>query len=367
MALAAIALVAAVLVAEIVATVHYHWRDRDDYTYHFGVPWWSFRSNRCFQNNEITAGKLFYTDHSGYRVPGPERSGAITYSMCIVGASNMSGLRLCYADSISGRLEQALGSPILNLSAIGYDSDQGLWQLRRALDSGDYPALRVALISFGINDVGHWADNPALGGTALFIHRLRLLSYVATELVVKPTRRQLRQHCATYLPRVPLHRFKQNLIEMERLCAARGITPIFLMDPLVYYPVLDSAAIQDILRNYYILRPDILRTDSTAERDIRLLLNAQDFGLETLHPIIDPEKLEWKHYEAVMRLKPLFFDTNAVVQRAIRELHVSDQELFQPGYQTLGRVYPDHCHLNALGWRIVARELATFLRANGAV
>jgi lysophospholipase L1-like esterase len=327
--------------------------DTSDFEYLIRAPYWRLKRSHVLGEPELTGGRSICTDRNGLRVARPGEEAPADARVGLLGASNLFGFRLDYEKTLAGLLEQRLGEPVLNLSAIGYDSAQGLRCLEQNLERGIGRRLRVLVVSFGVNDVGHSPDWITHGLVNRLVWSGYARSYAAWYFVSRHYFAWVRRRSREYQPRVGLEAFRRNIEGIAAVCRAAGITPLFMPDPVPYH-----ARIRTFRPRVMSWHPRLLSALNEGDRHDRLYRCAVEAGLQRWFPSCDPEKVIWLEYEAALLGRAETFDINRELERRLGG--GDPRPAFLPGYVAPGvpEPYPDHTHLSGEGWRLVVGPLS---------
>lgn len=327
--------------------------------HHWDMPFWSYQPNCSILYPVLTGPHTIYTEENGYRVAAPDYQIPKTTRIGMVGASNGSGYMLAYENSIVGNLEKILNEPIANASVIGYDTCQILYSLKKIIER--FPALEIILISANINDVQHVPHHENSGSLALLGYRATMLSIRFGKILVQQPIANYLIEKKTYSPRVPIDLLVKNLADMENLCRAKGITPIFMTDPLPFHEKYQEVKWLNAL-NEMKLDPTVLHAKSYNQKIDALLLLQKKHGIDSRYLCgADPEKMEYTiKYEPEILRKPFSIDTNKILKGVLESERLEPEDVFLR-FPFKGKFYADHCHPNELGCRLIALEIAKTL------
>jgi lysophospholipase L1-like esterase len=154
------------------------------------------------------------------------------YRIFALGDSNTLGWAGAAGANWPGFLGELLGRRescwvVVNAGVYGYSSHQGLKHLRDVLRY--HPDL--VFLSFGSND----AHPVAVGDRAMAPERATVLGLVAGRSRLGrlglAAWRRVRMRGSSMRPRVTLEEYRDNLLEMIRLCRAQGTEPVLLTRP----------------------------------------------------------------------------------------------------------------------------------------
>ncbi|MBN1356078.1 hypothetical protein JXA40_07390 [bacterium] len=280
---------------------------------------------------------FFNSERHRVRCPGLTDYDA---EILLLGASNLFGYHLPYADTPQHMIERLTGHRVMNASVIGYTSQQGRLALERLLTSGRFRNLKIALVQFGINDVSHWGGRPPVP-----VLSLNSFSRVGGSLCGKWIS-AAGKRCRTYRPRVTPAEFKRNVQAILDISRRHGLRVILIPDTVACYKQLKY---RDAFPDPEVF-PEIFSMPSVIHGVKLELAAAKAWKVHEYFPATLWEVRVWLEYERCL-LKLGALDINALL------FDMESRSVFRP-WRIQGEIYSDKCHLNPEGWHFVSSVLA---------